>query len=282
MKEIPKALKNAVSEERCVLFLGAGASKDATDANGHALPLWNQLLVELLAIQQDTANPNSASVLKEIRELLASGDLMSVTEWLDTNLGSHEFHQHLIGRLSTAQHSDVHEILSGKPFRAVMTTNYDRLIEEHWSKAGRNPFVVIPQDSSSITTAGMALNNPSNLTPVIKAHGSLNNPDSLIFFPRSYRSIMYKNEPFRAFMADVFKRFTFLFVGTSFRDPNFQSLLQWIYTQQAGRSASHFAILDQRGPVFQNYMKKNFNIDLITYENRSKTHAELKHLLSAL
>ena len=52
-------------------------------------------------------------------------------------------------------------------------------------------------------------------------------------------------------MSMVFRQFTVLFIGTSFRDPNFQSLLQWIYTVTEGRDAPHYAILDGKGPVSQ-------------------------------
>ena len=93
---------------------------------------------------------------------------------------------------------------------------------------------------------------------------------------------MFRNEPFRQFMSNVFRQFTVLFVGTSFRDPNFQSLLQWIYTLTGGRESGHYAILDGKGPVFKRYMKANYNIEFITYEAPGGNHAELLELITAL
>jgi hypothetical protein len=176
----------------------------------------------------------------------------------------------------------VHEILSSKPFRAVITTNYDPLIEIHWQKQNKNPFVVIPQEPARISIARQLLNRRDDLTPIIRTHGALNDPNTLIFFPRSYREIMFRNEPFRQFMSEIFRSFTVLFIGTSFRDPNLQSLLQWIYTVTEGREAPHYAILDDIGPVFKNYMKKNYNIEFITYSAPYGDHSDLPRLLQLL
>ena len=64
--------------------------------------------------------------------------LMMITEeWIDSKLGAFKFTHYMIERLGTAKYSRVHEILSTKPFRAVMTTNYDRLTEIHWEKQGK-------------------------------------------------------------------------------------------------------------------------------------------------
>jgi hypothetical protein len=93
---------------------------------------------------------------------------------------------------------------------------------------------------------------------------------------------MFRNEPFRQFMSMLFRRFTVLFVGTSFRDPNFQSLLQWIYTFTEGKEREHYAILDGKGPVFRRYMKNNYNINFITYDAPHGDHAALRDLLESL
>lgn len=279
---LPKQLRTALGDGRCVLFIGAGASMDAVDGQGQPLPHWGQLLAELLNGLQDSHEPDPVEIVAEIEGMLRHGDLMSVAEWIDHRVGHHEFIQYMTRRLATAQASPVHDILSSKPFRAIMTTNYDRLAEIHWAQRGKNPFVVIPKDTASIATALQMMSTPSQLTPLIRAHGSLNDPNSLIFFPRSYREVMFRNEPFRQFMSTVFRQFTVLFVGTSFRDPNFQSLLQWVYTITDGKEAPHYAILDGKGPVFKNYMRKNYNIEFITYDAPGNDHSALRTLLKAL
>lgn len=279
---IPGRLRAALRENRCIVFVGAGASMDAVDGQGEPLPHWGQLLVELLEMVQDSTDPDPPETVSEIQRMLDMGDFMSIAEWIDLRLGDSELRLHMMRRLATARFSRVHEILSAKPFRAVITTNYDRLIEIHWEKQNKNPFVVVPQNATTIAAARDALSKAQGVTPIIRAHGALNDPDSLVFFPRSYREIMFRNEPFRQFMSTVFREFVVLFVGSSFRDPNFQSLLQWIYTVTEGKEGVHYAILDNKGPVFKNYMKQNYNIDFITYAASNGDHSELLPLLESL
>jgi len=255
---------------------------DAVDRNDNKLPNWGLLLDELLALIQESADPDPPEIIAEIQEMLDRRDFMAVSEWIDFRLGDAAFRNHLMMRLATAKSWRVHEVLSSKPFRAVITTNYDRLTEIHWERQGKNPFVVIPRSSDNIAIATQALQSADSVTPIIRAHGALTEPSTLIFFPRSYREIMFRNEPFRQFMSMIFRQFTVLFVGTSFRDPNFQSLLQWIYTTTDGKEAEHYAILDGKGPVFKKYMKANFNIEFITYQAPNGDHSELLRLLDSL
>jgi hypothetical protein len=282
MSQLPKPLLTAIREHRCVVFVGAGASMDAIDGNGNPLPHWGALLIELLTLIQESPEPDTNEVVTEIQGMIDHGDYMAISEWIDYRLGDASFRQHLLNRLATAKSSRVHEILSSKPFRAVLTTNYDRLTEIHWERQGKNPFVVIPQNADNIAIATTALQSTQGITPIIRAHGALNDPRTLIFFPRSYREIMFRNEPFRQFMSMIFRQFTVLFVGTSFRDPNFQSLLQWVYTVTDGKEAGHYAILDGKGPVFKRYMKVNYNIEFITYQAPAGDHSELLRLLDSI
>jgi hypothetical protein len=279
---IPLDLKNDMEQNRCILFVGAGASMDAVDGNGQPLPHWGQLLEELLTMIQNSAEPDSGDVVNEIQNMLRWGDFMPLAEWIDFRLGDSKFRNHLMNRLLTAKTSNVHSILSKKPFRAVITTNYDRLVEIYWEKEGKNPFVVIPQRSDSIATAIDSLQTIRDFTSILRIHGSISDPASLIFFPRTYREIMFNNDSFRQFMSQVFRQFTVLFVGTSFRDPNLQSLLQWVYTITKGSEREHYAILDSRGTVFKKYMKSNYNINFITYDAPNGNHSNLIPLLESI
>src|SRR5262249_32634396 len=134
MPSIPNDLRADIHDGRCILFVGAGASLDAQDGNGNKLPHWGMLIAELLDLIQDSADPDPPPVVAEIRQMLNQDDFMALSEWIDFRLGDAKFRSHMIKRLATAKSSPVHQILSSKPFRAVVTTNYDSLIEIHWQQ----------------------------------------------------------------------------------------------------------------------------------------------------
>ncbi len=58
--------------------------------------------------------------------------------------------------------------------------------------------------------------------------------------------------------------------------------LTWIYTFTRGKEAPHYAILDDKGSTFKNYMKKNYNIEFITHPAPGGDHSELPGLLKLL
>jgi hypothetical protein len=280
---VPGDLAERLAAGKCVLFLGAGASLGAVDGNGNRLPSWGRLVDELVGLLSKESQP-SREIDAEIGDLQYLGELLVISEWIDSNLNPIRFADYLQDRLGSAKNSLVHEILSKKNFAAVFTTNYDALAEDYWRAAGRQPVVITPHlGATDIAQARRLLGQPgSGRIPIIKPHGTWERPDTLVFGPRTYRQIMYNNQAFRNFMAEVFTQHTVLFVGLSFKDPNLQSLLQWVYTLAEGNIPTHYATLENRGEVFKRYMWRNFNVRLLTYPVPPADHSACLAILRAL
>lgn len=283
--KVPDDLRAKIAAGQCILFIGAGASLGATDAEGRRLPSWSTLIDELWGLLNEEA-PQDPMVIAEARDLLHPevGELLIVTEWIEKELGPRKFAEYNRKRLGTATNSVVHDILSAKNFRAVITTNYDDLVEKYWAAKNKSPFVVFPHTSAAQIGLATDVLNDRNATqtPVIKVHGTWSQPEAVVFGPRSYREIMFANDSFRQFMAHLFTAYTILFVGFSFKDPNFQSVLQWIYTAAKGNIPTHYATLENRGRLFKNYMRQNFNIRMLTYPVPPLDHSECLKILQDL
>ena len=73
-QKLPKGLRKAVEEHRCIVFVGAGASMDAVDIQNRALPHWRQMLAELLDLIQDSPSEDPPDVVAEIREMFNRGE----------------------------------------------------------------------------------------------------------------------------------------------------------------------------------------------------------------
>ncbi|MFH0783003.1 MAG: SIR2 family protein [Pseudomonadota bacterium] len=282
--DVPQALIDRINERKCILFLGAGASLGSCDKNGESLPAWWQMVEELLNLLHRVA-PQRSEITDEMNDLMEHGELLALSEWLDFALPKHNFAEYLRNRLATADGSTVHEILSKKPFAGVITTNYDNLAERYWAKYGWQPFVVTPHVNP--TDMGQALDcltNPvGKLIPIIKPHGTWEQPDSIVFGPLAYRQIMFNNEPFRNFMKRILSEFTILFVGLSFKDPNLQSLLQWVRTVTNGKTPLHYATMENRGEIFKRYFKEHFGIRLLTYPvYKRRDHSECNEIYNKL
>jgi hypothetical protein len=271
---IPQALKQAMVDNRCILFLGAGASLGATDPQGNRLPSWETFVLDLLN-EIERENPQDQNIHTEIQDLVNLGELLALSEWIDLKLSSSALARYIRVRLSEAKDSRVHEVLSKKAFAAVLTTNYDNLAEDYLTRAGRHPFTVTPHTSvSEISVAEEALRDKSSRrVPVIKPHGTWERPDTVVFGPRSFRQIMFSNDAFRQFMLRILTDYTLFFVGLSFKDPNLQSLMQWARTIAGNRMPLHYATMENRGPVFKQFMQENFGIRLLTYPVPPRDHS---------
>ena len=280
---IPNELKSRIAEGKCILFLGAGASLGAVDGKGDRLPSWGRMVDELVDLMAAEAPP-SRDVDAELYDLQQLGELLAISEWIDSELNQTRFAQYLEDRLGAATGSSVHDILSQKNFAAVVTTNYDDLAEQYWRAAGRKPIVVTPHiGTSDIAQARRLLGDPRpERVPIIKPHGTWDRSDTLVFGPRTFREIMYNNQAFRTFMSEVFTQHTVLFVGLSFKDPNLQSLLQWVYTTAEGQVPTHYATLENRGEVFKRFLLNNFKVRLLTYPVPPSDHSACLKILRAL
>ncbi|WP_133513311.1 SIR2 family NAD-dependent protein deacylase [Candidatus Thiosymbion oneisti] len=122
-----------------------------------------------------------------------------------------------------------------------------------------------------------------NLIPVIKPHGTWEQRESIVFGPLAYRQIMFNNEPFRNFMKTILSEYTILFAGLSFKDPNLQSLLQWVRTITNGNTPLHYATMENRGQIFKRYFSENFGVRLLTYPvHKSRDHSECNKIFKTL
>lgn len=170
---VPADLRKSIADGKCVLFIGAGASLGAVDGLGQRLPSWGRMVSELL-ILLDQEVPQSIQVKTEIQDLLNLGELLALSEWIDSELNRNKFAEFLQQRLGKARNSHVHEILAQKRFAAIVTTNYDALAEEYWKAAGQRPIVVTPHmNTEAIAQARRVLNSPDpDFIPIIKPHGT--------------------------------------------------------------------------------------------------------------
>src|SRR6266567_4707645 len=118
---IPDQLRKSMAEGNTVLFVGAGMSRPH-------LPGWSDLLRQMLV----WARSNSISLdEKEIDELIRDGDLLLAAQELRSRFGESNFRQFIkkIFRDPNLKPGPAHKLLPDMGFAAVLTTNYDKLIE---------------------------------------------------------------------------------------------------------------------------------------------------------
>ena len=198
---IPEPLLNAIQTKRCLLFLGAGFSKNAELPDGLSMPSWKELAVTLS---------------EEIHD--KSDDPLKVASNYARQFGKNQ----LIRRLSELLHVDhakpgkIHEKLTTMiAFDTIVTTNFEFLIEKAYSN---KPIQTIVGDEH------IGKYSPSTHTNIIKIHGDFTHHGDIVVTQEDYDGFLEKHPVLASTLAFWFSTKTPLFIGYSLSDPHFQQL----------------------------------------------------------
>lgn len=198
------------------LFVGAGFSKNAIPISGNHLPPdWNELgdmfFEKARGKRPLPEDKKYASVLRlaeEVECVCGRGALTNlITKAIDNdNLAP----------------SDLHMQLLALPWKDVFTTNYDTLLDRTASKlieqGGRVYSIIKNVQEIGISTPPF----------LMKLHGDIKNPDSIIITEEDYRRYPAQHQAMIAHIQHTIMLETLVLIGFSGNDPNFIQWLGWV------------------------------------------------------
>lgn len=216
MDTVLEELVGEVVNGRCVLFLGSGstASCESPSGGGVTGDGLTQAIVRFLG--EDPATFRTS--------------LGEASEFLEAHSPQHRkalsdfIHQ----RLHDLRPTIGHQLLTLLPWRAIVTTNFNRVIEAGYECANNNqlsavtcvPFRTDAELSSRVVS--------SNQMALLKPHGCLSilyDPDApMVLTAKDYYHSMKKRRQMYDHIGALAGRFSTLFVGYSLNDYNFNNL----------------------------------------------------------
>ena len=211
--EIPQILIQQVQDGKAVLFLGAGASLSAKDDKGHSPPSGKKL-GEMLS-DQFLGGKFKDAQLSQISELaISETDLTTVQDFIRN-------------KFSGFKPTEAHQKIGDFKWAGLVTTNYERLIEEGYSsnlKALQTPKVFI-EDGDRVEDS---MRDPKAVM-LLKIHGCITRISSsdcpLILTTDQY--ITHRNARKRIFnhLHNLAYERTIIFVGYSLSDSDIRAQL---------------------------------------------------------
>lgn len=277
MKEIQFTpdLLDDFANNKVAIFLGAGVSAGVATRSGDRIKTWANFL------EDTAAKIGTRDKIKIVKDLIKEGDYLFACEILKENLGENweeilkeEYEK--IGSISELQET----ILKLEP-RIIVTTNFDLFIENQWSIFNEKytHHLQVKNGISSECFSAFRDEKPY----LIKLHGSINHPDSMIFSLSDYAEKAHSNWQYSAFMDTLLCTHTVLFIGFSMKDTAVTNLLE-IYAKRYPKSRPHYAFLaDFNSEDKIRIMKKHRRLFIIPYSSKNN-HLELtdkvKKLLS--
>lgn len=223
---IPPSLLTQFKTGNVVLFLGAGASRNATHPDGHNIPTGQELADNIAETFLDDSYKGSP--LQYVSELAISEfDLFTVQKLLYdifTQYGPSEFHCKI---------PEFH-------WRSIYTTNYDFIVEEAYRKANDALQTLVPVIRN---TPIEEIYVHEKTLPYFKLHGCLTEINDidlpLILTPDQYNAHKKNRDKlFSKFLEDA-RNHPVLFVGYSMADLDIRDVLSRLDELKDGRPRSY-------------------------------------------
>jgi hypothetical protein len=278
---IPAEIINALKANRCILFAGSGLSSQVRRSDGQRLPTWKNFLIELL----DWAKANQAKFWgdpEDIEQMIKKDNLLMAAQELQDRLGSAmigEFLSFVFGD-KLVRPSETHRLLPHIPFRGILTTNYDSLIEGAYAieNEGRIPTVFTQED---------LLTRPSPLPRddffIFKLHGHIDRPSTIILGSRDYQDLLFRTPGYRQFIETLFSTHTVVFIGFGANDPDLNNILDRLSSIYSRTLGKHYILLPSKtmNPTEKRRFGFDKRLEIVDYI-KDQDHTQVTEFLREL
>lgn len=193
-------LNKSMLNNELVVFIGTGVSM------GSGFPSWNELTEEIQNRLEITDS--------------AFSDNTIVPQLYYNSRGKKDYNEliHTLLYKPDALPNDIHKCLVKINPRYIITTNYDELIEKAFSDAGI--FLDVIEKDSDLPYA-----HTEHM--LIKMHGGFKY-DNYVLKEGDYLNYSNNFNLISSYIKALFARYTILFVGYSYRDPDTKQLFSWV------------------------------------------------------
>lgn len=261
--DIPQELVQDLARGNAVLFAGAGLSTAA------GLPGWVDLVRPLAEAVDNPLPPDP---------YITSDHLLDATQYYENAKGRHALISYLQEQLDTTlqQPSPNHALLARLPVQTIFTTNYDDLIERSLQAAQRryNP----------ITRESQLPQWSKDRLQLVKLNGDLRQPDTIVITRNDYNTYFERHRLLVERLRSDLVTATFLFLGYSLTDPDFNLIFDEIIYQLTAAAAAprmSFAVMFGAPPLRLADLRRR-GLHVINLDPGADRTAQLGEWLSSL
>ncbi|PTL85049.1 SIR2 family protein [Vitiosangium sp. GDMCC 1.1324] len=270
---LPKPVLEAYRSNTLALFIGSGLSL-GHDVKG-GLPTWTQIPERLLDVcgHLGTLDEPTIQHWRNLFKRRMQLELMlAQLGALRTALGS-DYPKAIdaIFRPSDIAPGSAHQAVARLGVRAILTTNYDSLIED----AGGTPrrYVYTWKDSDKTLRD---LESERNI--LLKVHGTAEHYDSVVMTEREYHEA-HSNTSYQKVLDHLLQRYTFLFIGYGLNDPlDLDLALKGNADAFKSASRRHYAVMKDPSDNDRDRYEREYNVRVIPYSDHAQIPAILEQL----
>ena len=300
--ERKRQLIELVASGEAILIVGAGSSVRVD------YPDWSGLLKELETLASrwvDGFKPNEEK--REKDPLVYAEDLKS---YIGSATGNLERYYALLQNLFSPKNppcEDFHRRLVSLPFRGILTTNYDAVLEAALgeiepSSAYDNSLIIDHGSAGRVHDFLMLMNNDKRMTRrIAHLHGKFNPASSIILsiedYERAYGLKLTSNQVQRDSEWTLHRKLLWavlatrraVFIGFSMEDPYFEKMLETVSNDLWRWDKSiHFAIMSispestENSKVEAERFNQKYGVGTVFYEDYDGSHLHLDHIVAEI
>lgn len=273
----PENLIEEMAYRRTILFLGSGISATAKNEDGDCPETWGDFLKNIV----DLINNPKEEDLRFINNMIDQQNYLLALQAIYDLCDKGAYNKYLKDRFSRGKFkpSNVHKAIKEIDSKIVITTNFDKIYD---NLCNESHYVIYDyQKTRSIITN---IKSPENV--IIKAHGSIDDTDDIIFTSKQYYDAQERFPEFYSLLKSLFQTYTVLFLGYSLSDPDINLVLQSIRNTSSSASPHYIVISEGTPKHVIKHWEETYNVSCLvfgpSYENLKENIEELKNLVLGL
>jgi len=269
-----------------VPLVGSGISRQAHIPQGaEGFPMWADFLSRLVQAAASASCLTKPEV-EEVHRLIKKRQFLlaaqAVRDALPCDIFSQELRRHFDP--AGAQPTDIHKDILDLGSPVVLTTNYDRLLEDSFAKH-RNTDALSMTYLQAGSLAQFLRKGPDELnTPCIfKMHGDVQDPEHTILTEKDYRVLLSHDIGYRNVVSGIFQHNTVLLLGFSGDDPElsifFRTMNEYLHKE---RTPDYLLLpRGRKGRLERKLFRDYFSLEVVEY-NPANNHKELSQMVHYL
>lgn len=197
---------------------------------------------------------------KYVDDMLAQENYLLALQAISDLCETGTYNKYLKDTYSRAKYlpSEVHKSIKDIDSKIVITTNFDKIYDNLCREDG---YVTYDYQKSKSIIAN--IKSPESL--IIKAHGTIDDTEEIIFTAKQYYEAQSKFPEFYSLLHALFLTHTVVFLGYSLSDPDINLVLQNI-SNTSSSACPHYIILKQGTSKHKlNHWKETYNIETLEY-----------------
>ena len=264
----PRPLVKDIARRRSVVVIGSGVSRHATGNDGVTKPpVWKQFLLEA------GGKIGRADQTEHIFRAIEQGDLLHACEWLKLRYDE-EWTRFLRSKFYEPRYcaGKLHELIAMLDSRIVFSLNFDDIYENKAREVNENSLFLKHYYDADVCEF---LRGDDRY--VVKVHGNLSSPATLIFTQQDYAQARVKYSLFYSAFDAALMTHSFVFIGCGYSDPDVNLLLE----NQAFRAypdtgnPHYFVTSAEISDDLKQSLRKNRNLKTLAYDKVDERHSGL-------